>query len=385
VWDTDLPAFGCEVLPSGAKSYRLAYRFGGRARNLTLGRHGSITPDEARTLAKKALGSIAHGDDPAGERSAARRGITMNDAYEEWLVRHVEPKRKSATKLEYRRIYATSAAAALGKRMLADITRADVTALHRKLGDSRYTANRLVAVLRSFFNYCERQGMRPENSNPARLIERYRETSRERFLTADELARLGAALKESETLEWPWAIAAIRLLLFTGARRGEVLGLRWDEIELGAGVARLPDSKTGAKTMYLSGPARDVLAGIPRQSGNPFVICGRPAAGVAESPLVGLPKIWDRVRKRAGLNDLRLHDLRHAFASSAAMGGESLLTVGKMLGHSQPSVTAKYAHYASAPLVQAADRIAETIAAQLNAPVTPEAGGGHGTKPGIRS
>lgn len=364
VWDDDLPAFGVEVQPSGAKSYKLMYRAAGRLRKLTLGRHGAITAKEARDLAKKALGSVANGRDPANEKSEARRAQTIASAFEEWLDRHVDAKRKPKTRVEYHRLYRKHIKASLGSRSVKDVERADVTALHRKLSASPYVANRVVAVLRSFFSWCERQSLRPQHSNPASRIEVFRESRRERMITPDEFARLGEVLRSATADEWPWAIAAIMLLLFTGARRGEVLGLRWSDVDLERGTARLSDSKTGAKTVYLSQAACAVLKNTPRQPDNPYVICGR----LKGQPLIGLPRVWRRLRKRAGLADLRIHDLRHAFASSAAMGGMPLLTIGRLLGHSQPSVTDRYAHFASSPLVTAADTVAEAIRLQLDGP-----------------
>lgn len=362
VWDSDLPAFGVEVMPTGVKSYKLMYRAQGRLRKLTLGRHGAITAEQARVLAEQALGSVAHGRDPAGDKIAARDAMLFGPAFEDWLQRHVEAKRKRATQESYRLTYAKHVKPKLGSRRIADIGRADVAAIHRSMRATPYAANRAVACLRSFFSWGERQGLLPENSNPAKLIEPYRERKRERLLTPDELARLGAAIKASESDEWPWAIAAIRLLILTGARRGEILAMRWADVDLSAGVVRLADSKTGAKTLHLGAPAREVIAAVPRLPDNPHVICGRKRGG----PLIGLPAVWWRIRKRADLPDVRIHDLRHAFASVAAMGGTPLLTIGRLLGHSQPAVTDRYSHFASAPLVQAADRISESIAAQLD-------------------
>lgn len=361
VWDNTIPAFGVEVQPSGAKSYKLMFRARGRLRKLTLGKHGSITPDEARKLARKALGNVAAGSDPAQEKLEARRAQSLGRAFEEWLDRHIEVRRKPATRVEYRRLYVRDIKPALGAKPLADVTRADVLALHRGLSKSPYVANRVVATLRSFFTWCERHEIRPLNSNPARLVEMHREVKRERCLSDDDFARLGEALRASEDIESPWTIAAVLLLLFTGARRGEVLNLRWDEIDLAAGTARLRDSKTGKKTVYLSAAARAVLERVSRRADNPYVICGdKPGCR-----LVGLPRAWRRIRKRAGLADLRIHDLRHAFASAAALNGTPLLTIGKLLGHSQPSVTDRYAHLASAPLVHVADQVASEIERQI--------------------
>ena len=332
---------------------------------MTLGRHGSITAEDARDLARKALGAVAGGADPASEKVEARRAQSVSIAFSEWLDRHIDVKRKPTTRVEYRRLFEKHIKPHIGSRALKEVQRADVMALHRRLSAAPYVANRAVAVLRSFFTWCERQSLRPLNSNPARLVEFFREAKRERLVSADDFARLGTALRASAAGKSRWAIAAIMLLLFTGARRGEILALRWAEIDMNAGVARLPDSKTGAKTLYLSQAALAVLKTIPRRVDNPYVICG----DVKGKPLAGLPRVWRRVRARAGLNDLRLHDLRHAFASSAAMGGTPLLTIGRLLGHSQPSVTDRYAHFASSPLLIVADTVAFAIQMQLEPPM----------------
>lgn len=368
-WDSDIPGFGVEVLPTGRKAFRLIYRPKGspRMRNMTLGRFGSITVEEARKLARIALGDVAAGRDPAAIHIEARRQGTLAEAFERWLIEHVAAKRKGGTRDAYRLLWDVHIKKALGHRPLAEVSRADVASLHRNLSGSPYSANRSIAVVRAFFNWAERQELRPANSNPARLIELYPEKPRVRLITPDELGRLGAALADEEAmdtrdLERHWAVAAIRLLLFTGARRSEIQNLLWEHVDIDAGTAQLPDSKTGRKTLYLSAPARDVLLSIRRLPNNPHVIPGRKPG----AKLVGLPKIWERVRKRAGLDDLRMHDLRHGFASAAAMGGMSLPTIGRLLGHSQPSQTDRYAHFASSPLVDAADSVATTIAEHLN-------------------
>ncbi len=156
----------------------------------------------------------------------------------------------------------------------------------------------------------------------------------------------------------PWIAAAVRLLLFTGARLSEILTLRWSEVDFDNGLLRLPDSKTGAKTIYLPPPAIEVLRTLPRIDGDPHVICGAKSG----AHLVNLEKPWRQVRKAADLGDVRLHDLRHTFASVAARNGLSLPVIGALLGHSQPATTARYAHPSADPLREAASRIAEEIA-----------------------
>jgi integrase len=223
-----------------------------------------------------------------------------------------------------------------------------------------YQANRLLAVLSKMFNLAERWGLRPDGSNPCRHVEKFAERKRERMLSPAELARLGDALNSYDGS--PYVAGAVKLLVFTGARLGEVLGLQWAWIEFERGEACLPDSKTGAKTLHLPPPALAVLAKLPRLDGNPFVIAGA-KAGAA---LVNLEKPWRAIRKTAGLDDVRLHDLRHAFASVAASSGMGLPIIGKMLGHTQAATTNRYAHLASDPVKAAAAAVAGKIAAAMN-------------------
>jgi integrase len=207
--------------------------------------------------------------------------------------------------------------------------------------------------------HAERWGMRPDGSNPCRHVEKYPQRRRERFLSADELARLGEAL--ASYAGSGLHVATIRLLVFTGARLGEILGLCWDWIDFERGEARLPDSKTGAKTLHLAAPALAVLAELPRAG--PYVL-GYGANGKCRSQsFIEIP--WRTIRHAAGLDDVRLHDLRHAFASVAASSGLGLPIIGKMLGHTQQATTQRYAHLASDPVKAAVAAVAERIAGAM--------------------
>ena len=252
----------------------------------------------------------------------------------------------------------------LGRRPISDIKRQDIAKLHYELASKPYQANRTLAVLSKFFNWAEKHGLRPDGSNPCRHIEKYRESRRERFLSEAELARLGDALREAEKHDsaTPWTIAAIRLLLFTGARLSEVLTLEWHHVDTERGLLMLRDSKTGRKAIRLNYPARQVLDSVPRLEGNPFVICGDRTG----QHLVNLQKPWRRIRKAAKLDDVRIHDLRHSFASVAASDGQSLVIIGKMLGHSQPATTARYAHLADDPVQAASEVVGARIAAAID-------------------
>ena len=210
------------------------------------------------------------------------------------------------------------------------------------------------------FNLAELWEFRPDVSNPCRHVKRFKEDKRERFLSDAEYRRLGSALREieQEGSETAAAIAAIRLLMLTGCRLSEIQKLRWEHVDLEAGELRLPDTKTGAKLVHLGEPAIAVLRGIERQDDNPWVIAGRKVG----SHLTDMQHPWRRIRARAGLDDVRIHDLRHSFASGGLLVGEGLPMIGKLLGHTQVQTTARYAHLANDPVKSAANRIASRIA-----------------------
>jgi integrase len=261
-------------------------------RKLTIGRHGSPwTPKAARTEGKKLLGMIEDGADPAADKMARREAPTIGELAERFLAEHAEAKRKSSTAAEYKRLLDKIILPALAKRKVADVNRADVTKLHHANRAAPYQANRVLAVLSKMFNLVEWWGLRPDGSNPCRHVAKFAEKKRERMLSPAELARLGDALAAYDGS--PYAIVAVKLLVFSGARLGEVLGLKWEWIDFERGEARLPDSKTGAKTLHLPPPALTVLAALPRLDGNPFVAAGaKPGAA-----LVNLEKPWRAIRR----------------------------------------------------------------------------------------
>jgi integrase len=365
LWDSELKGFGVRVQRGDAKSYLLHYRVGaGRGaplRKLTIGRHGSPwTAEMARAEAKRLLGLVAQGKDPAGAKAEAKAAPTVTELAARFLAEHAEAKRKASTAREYRRLLEHVILPAIGKRKVADVTRREVERLHQTRTETPTEANRALACLSTMFNIAERWGLRPDGSNPCRHVEKYPQRRHERFLSAEELARLGDTLATHGGS--PYTVAAVKLLVFTGARLGEVLGLRWEWIDFERGEARLPDSKTGAKTLHLPPPALAVLAELPRLDGNPHVIVGAKESAA----LVNLEKPWRAIRAAAGLDDVRLHDLRHAFASVAASSGLGLPIIGKMLGHTQAATTARYAHLASDPVKAAAAAVAGKIAAAMD-------------------
>lgn len=380
LWDSITPGFGLRVRPSGARTWMLLYRSGRRVRRLTLGSFDKVALDVARAEARRALGEIARGGDPARERALERGQQTVAELCERFVKEHVKPYLKPSTARDVESQIDGHVKPALGRLAIAQVIRDDVARLHRSLAETPYRANRVLATLSRLFRFAEEVGLRPEGTNPARGLRHYPERRRERFLSDQELARLGEVLREAEREQSePWqAVAAIRLLVLTGCRMGEVLGLRWDEVDAERGLLHLSDSKTGARPVYLSAEAISVFEDLPSRRSRLWVLPGRGG----QAPFVGLPKRWAAIRRRAGLEDVRIHDIRHSHASIGAGLGLSLPIIGKLLGHTQPSTTSRYAHLAADPVREAARRVGGRIAAVLDgrpdAPVVPlrDQGGG---------
>ncbi len=386
LWDDALAGFGVATFPTGRKVYVAQYRQNGRSRRVAIGEHGRLTPDEARSQAKTILGAVETGADPIAERRAARAVRTFGDVADDFIRVHVEVKRKGRTSAEYQRILKAHVLPAIGSKRVCDVRRADLTKLHGKFADRPYEANRALALVSAIWNWAARRDEVALADNPAKGIERYPEQGRERFLTSDELARLGSALAEGEAEGLPYAIdetkpnakhapkaesrrakldpfavAAIRLLILTGARLREILDARWSQVDLERGILFLANSKTGKKPIYLSAAAQAVLAALPRIEGNPHIIAGAKDG----APRSDLKKPWAAVKRAASLEGVRLHDLRHSFASVGAGASMGLPIIGKLLGHSQAATTARYAHLDADPLRRAVDTIGATIAAAM--------------------
>ena len=364
-WDETLPGFGLRVRSSGSKTFVCQYRnTQGRTRKLTLGPFGRLTVEEARRLAKERLGEVAQGLDPAEVKSTAKGIPTVSELASRYLIEHSEVKKKPESIRKDRFIVDRYILPVLGRYSIDEVGREQISIIHHELRDKPYQANRVLEIIRKIFNLAEAWGLRPDNTNPCRHIQKYREHKRQRYLSEEEWGRLGKVLAtiENDGSETPSSITAIRLLIFTGCRLSEVLNLKWDKIDWERGCIFLADSKTGSRYVPLGRIAVELLEKTPRQVGNPFVCPGAKPM----RPLVNLERPWRRVRKLAGLDDVRLHDLRHSYASVGAGAGMGLPIIGALLGHTQAQTTARYSHLAMDPLRAATEEVGKRIAEAMS-------------------
>lgn len=364
LWDDELKGFGLRVYSSGRKMYLVQYRASGRLRRVNIGLHGPVTPEIARREAMRHLSGVRLGADPAGERDRRKASPTMTEFGKRFLADHVALHCKTSTYREYKRSIDLFIDPRFGSHRIIDITRADVVGLHQAMKDIPYQANRTLGVLSVMFTVAHTWEVRTDGVNPCWKIKRYREEKRERYLTPDELARLGKVLNDAK--DEPEAANCIRLLLLTGCRLSEIQTLKWRYVDYLNGVLRLPDSKSGAKLVPIGRAAIEALKAIRKINGNPYVIAGRKEG----QHLSDIQKPWRRLRKRAGLDDLRIHDLRHSFASDALQLGQDLTMIGRLLGHTQVQTTARYAHLKTDPVRSAADAVSEAVAQALAQHIT---------------
>ena len=356
-WDRELAGFGVRVYATGRKVYVVQSRGPWGPKRVTLGRYGEMSCEEARKQAALVIDRIKRGEEPGSRPPEAE--LTVAGLAERFMRDHAGTRCKPDTAATYRSLIANHVEPALGGMALEEVGRAEVAALHHALRETPVTANAAVGLLSKMFRMAEAWGLVPAGSNPCRGLRRYRTRKRERFLTQEEFRSLGRALRdlEAEGRTWPPAMAAIRLLALTGCRRSEILGLRWDDVDRTTGELRLRDAKAGPRMVPLTAPVKRVLEGVPRSPDNPWVF----PAGNGKGRLGNLSYYWAAVREQAGLDDVRLHDLRHSYASRALALGESLSAIGRLLGHRHVVSTARYAHLMREAEKAAAARVGESI------------------------
>ena len=342
LWDDEVPGFGCRIFPSERKGFVLSYRAAGRSRLLSIGSYGALTLAQARTLARSQLAKVeTEGADPVATRKQERQGETMRELCAAYLERYAKVHKKSWSEDERRinnrilPVWASLKAKA--------IKRADVAALHSKIGTTEghpYEANRVRELVAKMFELAHRWGFVPEDHrNPAQGIDDYKEQKRDRWVSADELPRLAQAINEEPNAS---ARAALWLYLLTGARKTELLTAQWADVDWTRAELRLPDTKAGrVHYIPLSPPAVALLRDLPQAEGNPYILPGK----LPGAHLVNISKPWGRVRTAAGVEDVRLHDLRRTVGSWLAQSGNSLHLIGRVLNHSNQSTTAVYARF----------------------------------------
>ncbi|WP_420861930.1 tyrosine-type recombinase/integrase [Algirhabdus cladophorae] len=353
-WDDDLKGFGVRVYPTGRKVYVVQFRANGRTRRKNLGQHEVLTTEEARRDAKLVQADVARGADPSADRKARLRSPTVAELGERFLTDYAALHCKPQTQYDYRHLVEKVINPILGQIKVTEINFEDVTHFHLKRKDTPYQANRGLSVLSKMMNLAEDWGLRDKGTNPTKRIKKYHEVEKKRYLSEDEQERLGNSLGDllqSGHIS-QHVFAAFYLLLLTGCRLGEIQKLKWDYVT--QTHLELPDSKTGRRRIPLPREARMLLDNLERREGNPHVILGVHPDGYHQS----LQKNWRKIRKHAGLPDVRIHDLRHTYASVAVMNGIDPFMLKEILGHKNLSTTLRYAHLSDDAVQKAAGRIA---------------------------
>ncbi|WP_417819614.1 tyrosine-type recombinase/integrase [Terasakiella sp.] len=409
VWDDELKGFGIRVSPKGNKTFQVYWRAGKRERKRKVGRYPPMTVDQARKAAFELLSDVENGNDPAVKQDLLRKAETMTELGNRFLIEHSIPHNKEKTVYENRHLLDRFIFPALGKVKAVDVAKSDVRRLHQSLKDTPYQANRVLALLSKIFNFTadDLYEIRHDWRNPTDRLQKFKEEKRKRYLSQQELQIISKAMHiaERENIGTPHALAALRLLIFTGARKSEILSLKWDYINWDRRCFALPDSKTGAKDIPLSPPALEVLNNIEKLKDNPYAIVGKNP----QTHMDDLGPTWRRIRnlttilmleedeiwgpviekikqenntrpslqtvKRiadqkgytlpTGIADVRVHDLRHSFASIAVGAGIPLPLIGGLLGHTQTQTTARYAHLEAEPLHQATNTIGRHLQAAM--------------------
>ena len=366
IWDDQIAGFGLRVMPTGRKSFLLKYRVGGGRRALirkpSIGVYGNITPDEARSIAKKWMAKVVNGEDPSAQREASRAEPTVSDLLNRFLAEHSLPRNAASTYAKNHRLAESKIRPALGQMKLSQVTPAVIAGFHHKLSKTPIEANRCLALLSTAFKLANVWGLRV-GDNPVRGVAKFREHARDRVLTKDELGRLGQALNQLEaTNANPYGLAAIRLAALTGWRIGEILSLRWENVDLDQLTARIR-GKTGERVAPLSTTAASILSSLPRLG--VCVFPGRRTDSALNYAVVR--RRWAQACKDASIAGVRIHDLRHGAATLGARLGASAHILRDLLGHRTLAMSNRYVSQLVDPVREISDKVANEIAGDLGA------------------
>ncbi|MGB2319585.1 MAG: tyrosine-type recombinase/integrase [Candidatus Puniceispirillum sp.] len=355
--DTKVTGLHLRVSPSGSKTFYLYFRTkSGKQKRPKLGVYGILTVEQARDLARAMLGELSKGNDPTDTKQV--ENITLADFFKIFEKNHINKHVKSSTAKTYRSLFASVIEPTLGKQILEDITRSHVEEMVYQNDNRRTTANHALVLLRLILDKAQQWEFMSSKRNPCSNVTKFKTLAKERFLTDNEITRLVDTLDQFEgaCLAHKNAITIVRLLMMTGCRKNEITRLRWDELFLEEGVLKLKDSKTGKKEVILSDDAIKILSAAPINNSD-YIFPGKDGI----SPIQGLQKIWERIRRAAGLQDVRIHDLRHTFASVAVSNGAPLYEVGRLLGHASIQSTQRYAHLERSRLKDSLNKFSQKL------------------------
>lgn len=371
LFDSTVPGFGVRVTAAGRKIWIARAQFGKRRFKVNLGTFPEKSLSAARTEAHAALRDIRDGKDPRAAKEVRRAALaagqtTVAELADRWLAEYVRPKLKPRTVDDYERLVEQRIKPRLGALPVSSVTKSDLISFHATMANTPRRANYTIATTRALMTFAEDVGLRPPHSNPGRKIRMFRQGVRERFLSEEEIGKAADAIVKAESAGkiGPHAAAGLRLALFTGARSGEISAAQWTHVDWQRKQIRLPDSKTNEpRTIHLSDAAIEVLKNLPRVGS--FIIAGR----YKDEPHQNLTRSWIVARAFGGLQDVRLHDLRHSYASLAAGRGVSLFMIGKLLGHKVPATTQRYAHLARDAIATINDELGEAMQAAISKPL----------------
>jgi integrase len=378
-WCTDPRRFGVRVSPTGRKTFLIQYGFEGRTRRYAIGQFGQITVEQARARAKELFAEIAKGSDPSRDRRIRKSAPTVSELADRYLDEHARLHKRPASVRADEGNIERHVKPRLGNVRVSDLSRQELADFHRALRKTPVAANRCLALLGKMLACAQLWGIRDDN--PARGVPKYREKRRDRFLTEAEFAALGAALRvaEAQNTEDRFVIAAFRLLAVSGLRRGEIVSLRWRDVDLKRRRLTLRDAKTGDRVAIMNPAMQSIFEALRANREKALAVRRKPSRKPREAsfyvlpgrthgqPLSGLDRPWGRICGEAELEDVRIHDLRHSFASFAAAGGLSLPAIGALLGHKSAQTTQRYVDWTETPLERASDQVATSIASAMEA------------------